>query len=140
MKYIWQHPLESINSERRERRNQDDWQLWINVMIVSISDSLLTIGVWLDTTDFIGKWMEYNIPCRALVVCVDWMKDKFHMEESLTPITTAIILNTSGKRPGCSCGLLQISRNFSSHWLPDFHMISFSIKWDLLRYVYLIVS
>lgn len=43
--------------------------------------------------------MEYNIPCSALVVCVDWMKDKFHMEEALNPITVAITLNTSGKCP-----------------------------------------
>lgn len=110
--------LKSLGKKRKEEKMLDDWQLWINLMIVSISDSLLTIEAWLDTTDFIGKWTEYNIPCSALLVCVDWAKDKFHMEESPHPITVAITLNASGKMPCCSWDLLRIG-TFSHKLLPS---------------------
>lgn len=100
--------LKSWGKRRQEEKMQSDWQLWINLMIVSISDSLLTIEAWLDTTDFIGKWMEYNTPCSALLVCVDWMKDRFHREESLKPITVAITRNASGQGPCCSCELIRM--------------------------------
>lgn len=92
-------------------------------MIVSISDSLLTIGVWLATTDFIGKWMEYNMPCSALVVCVDWMKDKSHIEESRVWIPSLSQLHWTpvGKCPVASavgCKLVDFSRPLASR-IPD---------------------
>lgn len=38
--------------------------------------------------------MGYNTPSSALVVSADWMEDKFHTEDSMSPITLTITLNT----------------------------------------------